>query len=32
MALCSDPGFLAAGTNSLKQYGLGKIVESLKSE
>jgi len=32
MALCSDPGFLAAGTNSLKQYGFGKIAGFLKSE
>jgi len=31
-ALCSDPGFLAAGTNSLKRYGLGKMVGFLKSE
>jgi len=32
MSLCSDPGFLAFGMNSLNQYGLGKIVGSLKSE
>jgi len=32
MALCNDPGFLAAGTNSLKRYGFGKIVGFLKSE
>jgi len=32
VALCSDPGFLAAGMNSLNRYGFGKIVGSLKSE
>jgi len=32
MVLCSDPGFLAAGMNSLNRYGLGKMVGFLKSE
>ena len=32
MFLCSAPGFLAFGMNSLNRYGLGKIVGSLKSE
>jgi len=32
MVRCSDPGFLAAGVNSLNQYGLGKIAGFLKSK
>jgi len=32
MALCSNPGFLAVGMNSLNRYGLGKIAGSLKSK
>jgi len=32
MSLCSAPGFLAFGMNSLNRYGLGKMVGFLKSE
>ena len=32
MVHCNEAGFLAAGMNSLKQYGWGKMAGSLKSE